>query len=128
MTMDVKVKVETAGPLTTTQGERMLLRTTNDIEDEVGDRAEGLIHARLGQVLQQPTGRFQSTINQVRSTGDVVIDGEGTVYGRWLEGVGSRNRTTRFKGYATFRRVDQQVQGEAGVIADHQLDQLARRL
>jgi hypothetical protein len=28
----------------------------------------------------------------------------GPVYGPWLEGVGSRNATTRFKGYRAFRK------------------------
>lgn len=29
---------------------------------------------------------------------------QNLIYGPWLEGTGSRNRTTRFKGYASFRR------------------------
>lgn len=32
----------------------------------------------------------------------VVTDG-GIIYGHWLEGTGSRNRTTRFKGYFMWR-------------------------
>jgi hypothetical protein len=32
------------------------------------------------------------------------------VYGPWLEGVGSRNNTTRFKGYHAFRNAAQALQ------------------
>lgn len=35
------------------------------------------------------------------------IEDGGVVYGPWLEGVGRRNRTTRFKGYHSFRRTSQ---------------------
>jgi hypothetical protein len=35
------------------------------------------------------------------------IDDGGVVYGPWLEGTSTRNATTRFKGYASFRRTAQ---------------------
>lgn len=43
----------------------------------------------------------------------------GVIYTHWLEGVGSRNRTTRFKGYAMFRRAVQYLNsGPAELIAN----------
>jgi len=39
-----------------------------------------------------------------------VISDSGVVYGPWLEGVGSRNQATRFKGYAIFRRTRDKLQ------------------
>jgi hypothetical protein len=32
------------------------------------------------------------------------ISDHGVIYGPWLEGTSSRNQSTRFKGYQTFRR------------------------
>jgi hypothetical protein len=124
----IKVEVKARGPMTNQLGTIMLRNTTDDIEDEVGERANLLIHQRLQRVLQNPTGRFEATVMAVRSSGDVVVDGEGTIYGRWLEGVSTRNASTRFKGYATFRRTSQVVDKDAKPIADRQLDRLARRL
>lgn len=47
------------------------------------------------------------------------IDDGGVIYGPWLEGVGSRNYpTTRFKGYAMYRRTAQQLDASAQAIAD----------
>lgn len=47
------------------------------------------------------------------------VDDSGVIYGPWLEGVGSRNRTTRFKGYAMFRRAVQYLNsGPAQVVAN----------
>lgn len=35
----------------------------------------------------------------------------GVIYGPWLEGISTRNQTTRFKGYSAFRRVAQVLRG-----------------
>ena len=55
----------------------------------------------------------------------VVVDRNATVvttdlatYGPWLEGTGSRNLTTRFKGYHSFRQAGQALDGMAEPIAD----------
>ncbi len=124
----LEIKIDAKGPLANGRAIPMVLDTADDIEDEVGERADHLVHQRLHGVLRQPTGRFESTVHAVRKSGDVVVDGEGTIYGRWLEGVGSRNRTTRFKGYATFRRVGQEVEHDANRISERQVRQLGRRL
>lgn len=63
------------------------------------------VHARLRQVLQNPTGYYQSRVVVDRRQTYRGITDSGVVYGGWLEGVSSRNRTTRFKGYHTFRIV-----------------------
>ena len=82
---------------------------------------------RLDQVLRQrPAGVFLSVVEAQKgkaSTGNYRrnvhgtvqdlhgrIDDGGVIYGPWLEGTGSRNQTTRFKGYASFRRTGQWIQ------------------
>lgn len=50
-----------------------------------------------------------------------VVTNETAVYGPWLEGTGSRNQTTRFKGYWGFRRAAQQLETKAEVIAERVL-------
>lgn len=124
----IEIKVKTRGPLFDRRGPMMVRRTIEDIEEDVGEHAAVLVHRRLNKVLKNPTGRFQSTIRSRHGHGGTFVDGEGTVYGRWLEGVTSRNATTRFKGYHTFRIVAQQVDRDAENIADRHIDRLARRL
>lgn len=94
-------------------------------EVDTAQDAERRVHARLGRVLQHPTGRYQSTVDVVHAA-DPYVDGEGTVYGRWLEGESSRNAETRFKGYATFRRVALDVERGSGDIMDRRLERWAR--
>lgn len=90
--------------------------------DQVGYKvatfAEDQVQQRLAQVLQHPTGYYQSKVTVARQgTGYVVWD-QGVVYGPWLEGTGSRNApVTRFAGYATFRRTKALVDRRAAQIA-----------
>lgn len=92
---------------------------TVDIEKELAKDAVNKVHQRLGQVLRHPTGYYESQVQTERAntSGERVTDG-GVIYGPWLEGVGSRNATTRFKGYATFRKVGQEIEREAEVKAN----------
>ncbi|HUV73866.1 MAG TPA: hypothetical protein VMW79_06130 [Anaerolineae bacterium] len=57
----------------------------------------------------------------------LITDG-GSLYGPWLEGVGSRNATTRFKGYSSFRKTGQWLQKEIKGIANKALKRLMGRL
>lgn len=107
------------GPLFDGGAARLVDGMCADIEREIGQEGEALVLAHLAGVLKNPTGFYASKVTSHPSDhGDVdVVDG-GVVYGPWLEGVGSRNRTTRFKGYATFRRVAQTLQRKADGIAE----------
>lgn len=79
------------------------------INEALAQEGVNRVKQRLGQVLQHPTGYYESRIQVVkRSVYRGVSDG-GVIYGGWLEGISSRNRTTRFKGYHTFRMVQQEL-------------------
>lgn len=125
----IDIDTETHGPIFTPGlPEALMHAATRDIEETIAEKAKDKIHTRLGHVLKHPTGYYQSRIHVERQgSGEAVNDG-GVVYGPWLEGVGSRNRTTRFKGYHTFRIVGQQIEAEATPLADHIMAQHLRRL
>ena len=58
------------------------------------------------------TGHYRRNVHgKVENLVGRISDG-GVVYGPWLEGTGSRNQTTRFKGYASFRKTAQYIQKE----------------
>ena len=54
-----------------------------------------------GHYRRNVSGRVETAFGEVKG---VLTDG-GVIYGPWLEGTSSRNMTTRFKGYASFRKV-----------------------
>lgn len=87
---------------------------------EVADYAYHEVRMDLINVLQNPTGYYESKItNERRSAHSYSINDSGVIYGPWLEGVGSRNYpATSFKGYATFRRVRNRIAQKSSVIAD----------
>lgn len=107
------------GPLFNGTIDLLLGAMSEDIHRTVADEGEQMVRAELPNVLQNPTGRYQSGIrSEPDGAGTDVTDG-GIIYGPWLEGVGSRNApTTRFRGYATFRRTAQALDRRAEQIAE----------
>ncbi len=85
--------------------------------DALAEEAVNRIHHRLRQVLQNPTGYYQSRIVVDRRQTYRGVSDSGVIYGGWLEGISSRNRTTRFKGYHTFRLIKQELRRDKAKIA-----------
>jgi hypothetical protein len=54
----------------------------------------------------------------VDRSAETVVTTELATYGPWLEGTGSRNETTRFKGYHGYRKAAQELDRVAGDLAD----------
>lgn len=118
-TMRLNVKTHHKGPIfnasaTKAAGNRMVI-SINDAAAEVG---VDLVRARLDVVLRNPTGYYRSRIAVLRRQIFRGVWDQNVAYGGWLEGVDSRNRTTRFKGYHTFRLVKEQL--------NNQMDDIAR--
>lgn len=58
----------------------------------------------------QVPGKWRNSVHGVVRGDEGIIDDGGIIYGPWLEGVGSRNRTTRFKGYRMWRTTLQNME------------------
>lgn len=70
------------------------------------DRRVEVLHKAF---FRRPTPFYWTMVHAIpRADYWVVTDG-GIVYGPWLEGTGSRNRSTRFKGYKSFRLTTQSI-------------------
>lgn len=100
----------------------------DEIERDVAQEGYNDVQRYLSSVLRHPTGYYQSRVTVHREGGDVMVDGDDVVYGPWLEGVGSRNQTTRFRGYFTFRKMSQLLETKSGRIAEKIADRHSRRL
>lgn len=115
--MNVKVTQKGAvfnASATKAAGQRM----TTQINDLLAQEGVRRIKQRLKKVLQHPTGFYESRIQVTRGTQSRGISDGGVVYGGWLEGVDARNKTTRFKGYRTFRIIQQELAREKEAIAE----------
>lgn len=82
----------------------------NDCVRQVAAQASAEVHHNLDTSIRHPTPYYETQINvRVVSQTQRIVNDRGVIYGHWLEGTGSRNRTTRFKGYFSFRRATQKV-------------------
>lgn len=86
----------------------------------------------LSVVEAQPgkasTGHYRRNVHgRVDNLYGLITDG-GVVYGPWLEGIGSRNQTTRFKGYASFRRTGEWLQQQVPKVVAFHTDKIVRSL
>lgn len=116
------------GPLFDGQVDRLAADMAEEIGRDLGEEGAEMVRAELPNVLQRPTGRYLSGIrSEPVGAGSDVTDG-GIVYGPWLEGVSRRNRETRFKGYATFRRVAIALEGRALRLTDPIVQAYVRRM
>lgn len=111
--LEVRTRLEFAGGLFSIRGRRIFRQFSEEMEEEGAEWALGHVQSTFHRSFRQPTGYYESQVRTHNvATGWEVWDGgeHGPVYGPWLEGVGSRNATTRFKGYHAFRLAAQALE------------------
>ena len=102
-----EVEVSFDGPIFDGQFETAFAEILQEAQKQIGDAALERVQFFLNASIRKPTPYYETQIiHQRRGDNDVVHD-RGIIYGPWLEGVGSRNATTRFKGYSSFRKATQ---------------------
>jgi hypothetical protein len=112
--------VRMSGPILDGRGPEIVRRNTREMESQVADEGLRRVHQRLGQVLKHPTGYYESRVVKTTRSSGYDVDDSRVVYGPWLEGVSSRNDSTRFKGYHTFQMVGQQLEADTPRIVQEQ--------
>ncbi len=120
--------VTTEGPLFTSEPTRVLKEMGEESERAVGIIGASMVRTELNNVLRVQTPVYRLKVEAVADRPGWKIWDQKWIYGPWLEGTGSRNRTTRFKGYFTFRRMTPKIQARAQVIADGVVRRLLERL
>ena len=107
--MKLRVSIEKAIPDLAKKFENKMPGVIKEIDEAGADYALQELHNRFNQVLKHQTPHYTTHLHVVKDSRGLAVDDDHIIYGPWLEGVGSRNKTTRFKGYATFRYVSQKV-------------------
>lgn len=124
--MDIEFRA--SGPLTDGTAARRAQSAGHDAAEAVAQEAKKRVKARLKTVLEHPSGFYESHIQISNQSDTLVVSDGNVVYGPWLEGTGSRNARSRFKGYATFRRVLGAIQRDVGSIAGPVVERKLRGL
>lgn len=90
----------------------------HDVRHDLGESALDWVRTLANQAIKQhETGLYISS-QQHDGEGFVSYGGMARViYGPWLEGNSSRNKTTRFKGYRIYRKAKRRVRNEVPDVA-----------
>lgn len=118
---------------------RPQLRMLADVEDgivegldkglqEAAEIGSDWVDERLMSVLRTQTPYYRIQVRADPFGQGWRIHDNGVVYGPWLEGTSRRNARSRFKGYATFRRIRQRVYAEAHVFVERHIMDAVRRV
>jgi hypothetical protein len=120
--------VTVSGPLFDGRAVRATKDYCDDLERTYAEKTEDAVRSAGTGAFKNPTGNWSRHIN-VSAAGDgQQVTDSGIVYGPWLEGTGSRNATTRFKGYSTFRKTTQKMNAQAGSYANQFLRKYLGRM
>lgn len=125
----VNVHTSMKGPIfsasaTQAAGKRMTVAINENLAQEGVNRVQALGRANF----KNPTGFYESQVQvERRQTYRGVWDNRA-IYGGWLEGVSSRNQTTRFKGYRLFRRTKQELDRDKLALSQRFVDQYVREM
>lgn len=122
------VTVTASGPLFDGRAEAAMDAFPIAATAAIGDEAYTDVRRTLGRVLRNPTGYYESRIQHTMAGDQGFVHDSNVIYGPWLEGTGSRNATTRFKGYHTFRLVTQRIDSRCVDIAQGVLDGYLQRM
>lgn len=112
----MSLRVETSGPFFDGRADAAAADATEDVSRSVAILGASMVRSNLNKVLRVQTPFYRLQVEAQPNPPDWKITDQGVIYGPWLEGTGSRNKTTRFKGYATFRRTFQQINARAATI------------
>lgn len=116
------VEVTVKGSLFDGTADQVMDGFVEEVLRETAQEGLNAVQNRLQQVLRRPTGRYRGKVITDRVSDERWdITDQGSHYGPWLEGTGSRNETSRFKGYQTFRKTEEWLQERAIEIADETL-------
>lgn len=123
----LRTEVHTRGPIFDGAAPRVIADFIEAATRAVAEEGAEDLRAATS-VFKNPTGFYKSQVNFHRQGSDFMIDDGGVIYGPWLEGTSTRNRTTRFKGYKIWRQTTQRLQAKARRIAERVLTRYLGRL
>lgn len=116
------------GPLFDGRADTAAHDFVQDWERSLARRAKERWVSLLKSTIRNPTPHYWNQIDAVPAGAGWKIWDRMVIYGPWLEGVGSRNKTTRFKGYWNFRKMSTEMNIAASPVGERLLEAYVRRM
>lgn len=125
----INVSVKAYGPLFDGRLAAVVDHAVDEAEQEIARMGADHLKDDLGvPPFRNPTGWYRSHITEKRMGSVWVVQDSGVIYGPWLAGTGSRNATSRFKGYQHWRRLIAYLHGIARPVTQKVVDRAIARL
>ena len=121
-------EVTLSGPFFDERADGIMQDLQHEAVTTVGQQAYADVMTNLDTSIRHPTPYYETQVRTENLGDSVKVNDRGVIYGPWLEGVGSRNKTTRFKGYFSFRRAAQSVQEQVPKLMRSVVERAVRRL
>lgn len=130
MATRISAYVEVAGPLMEGRGPAVLARFFDDAAQLVAERGQEELRKRLTGKPKHPSGASAGAIviRDFKKGRTIITDYPEVLYGPWLEGVSSRNVSTGFKGYRSFKLTRGRLRKQLTEIIQARLDQAVAEL
>ena len=98
------------------------------LDETLRPRPSG-VYLSVSEARVPSTGNYRRNVSgKVTQNLEGIITDGNVIYGPWLEGISSRNQSTRFKGYASFRKTSQWLNKQIPKEADKFMKEIARRM
>jgi hypothetical protein len=110
------------------RGPYVIQRALDEINFMVAGQTLAEVHLILDRSIRNPTPYYETQLIVEPEAGGYVVHDRGIVYGPWLEGTSTRNRTTRFKGYHAFRQARQIMERKTQAILQREVIRIIRGL
>lgn len=124
----MSIKVDATGPLFDGRADMAPRDAAQEWANRLATLGASMVRTNLNSVLRRQTPYYRLQVVAKPEPPDWKITDQGVIYGPWLEGTGSRNRTTRFKGYSTFRRTVQQINARAEAVGQAVVARFVERM
>jgi hypothetical protein len=124
--IDIKVKKE--GPLFDGRAQAAVTRFTRDSTKVLTQVGTDMVKLKYGARIRVNTGTFLGRITGEVSGTIGRIYTKYILYGYWLEGVGSQNATTRFKGYWAYAETFLELDSRSLEILKPLIDKMIREM
>ena len=112
-------------------GEERLSQTLRPQGIEAGnnpDNMGGVFKTKATAGRHASTGHYRRSVNSEMKGSIGRISDSRVIYGAWLEGLSSRNETTRFKGYFQFRLTSEYMEKNIDKVSQELLPIYLRKM
>lgn len=124
----MEVTVDFNAPIFQPQAEAVIDAWLDEATRDVATQGYADVMTNLNRTLKDPTPYYETQVTVDAMQDGFRVHDRDVIYGPWLDGVGSRNKTARFKGYGNWRRAKQGLPAKVPALVERSWPKYLGRL